>query len=46
MFLFSDVSCIMSLMQIQVFFMLDTKSLMLAMACCTMFHKCALDPFC
>lgn len=26
--------------------MLDTKSLMRVMACCTMFHKYAMDPSC
>lgn len=28
------------------FSMLDKKSLIQAMACCTMFHKCAMDPLC
>ncbi|KAL0712144.1 hypothetical protein Bca4012_019122 [Brassica carinata] len=31
---------------IKMFSMLDKKSLMQAMACCTMFHKCAMDPLC
>lgn len=31
---------------IKMFSMLDKKSLMQAMACCTMFHKCARDPLC
>ncbi|KAF8046369.1 hypothetical protein N665_3773s0001 [Sinapis alba] len=30
---------------IKVFSMVDTKSLMQAAACCTMFNKCAMDPF-
>ncbi|EOA22727.1 hypothetical protein CARUB_v10003434mg, partial [Capsella rubella] len=31
---------------INVFAMLDTKSLMRASACCTMFRKCSVDPLC
>ncbi|KAJ0250152.1 hypothetical protein HA466_0143380 [Hirschfeldia incana] len=31
---------------IKIFLMLDKKSLMQAMACCTLFHKCAMDPLC
>jgi F-box/leucine-rich repeat protein 2/20 len=31
---------------IKVFSMLDTKSLMQASACCTMFNKCAMDRVC
>ncbi|KAL0712148.1 hypothetical protein Bca4012_019126 [Brassica carinata] len=31
---------------IKVFSMLDTKSLVRASACCTMFKKCAMDPLC
>jgi len=42
----SDVSHNMFLMHIQVFSMLDTKSLMQASACCTMFNKCAMDRVC
>lgn len=30
----------------QVFSMLDTKYLVRASACCTMFKKCAMDPLC
>ncbi|CAH2071900.1 unnamed protein product [Thlaspi arvense] len=31
---------------VKMFSMLDKKSLMRAMACCTMFHKCAMEPLC
>ncbi|KAL1225110.1 F-box protein [Cardamine amara subsp. amara] len=31
---------------IKIFSMLDTKSLMKASACCTMFRECSLDPLC
>jgi len=31
---------------IQVFSMLDTKSMMQAAVCCTMFNKCAMDRLC
>lgn len=32
-------------MVVQVFSMVDTKSLMRAAACCTMFNTCAMDRF-
>jgi len=41
----SDKSHVLYL-QNQVFSGLDTKSLMQASACCTMFRKCSIDPLC